>query len=59
MHRKRRFGGTGRAVVQVCPRCRAEVPALLRPRPDVVLCAGCWDLLLVIASGGADEVDAR
>jgi hypothetical protein len=46
-------------VVYVCPRCRAEVPALLRPRPDVVLCAGCWDLLLLIAAGGADEVDAR
>ena len=43
----------------LCPRCRHEVPSLLRPRPDVVLCAACWDLLLLIAAGGADEVDAR
>ena len=46
-------------VVYVCPRCRAEVPALLRPQQDIVLCAGCWDLLLLIAAGGADDVDAR
>lgn len=43
----------------VCPRCRAEVPALLRPRPDITLCAACWDLLLTIASGGYEEVDSR
>lgn len=43
----------------VCPRCRAEAPTLLRPRPDIVLCARCWDLLLLIAAGGADDVDAR
>jgi hypothetical protein len=43
----------------LCPRCRHEAPALLRPREDVVLCAACWDLLLLIAAGGADDVDAR
>jgi hypothetical protein len=32
---------------------------LLRPRHDVLLCASCWDLLLLIAAGGSDEVDAR
>jgi hypothetical protein len=45
--------------VPVCPRCRHDSPALLTPRHDVVLCPSCWDLLLVIAAGGADEVDAR
>jgi Zn-finger nucleic acid-binding protein len=45
--------------VHVCPRCRAEVHALLRPQLDIVICARCWDLLLMIAAGGADEVDAR
>ena len=43
----------------VCPRCRQQVPNLLRPRHDILLCAACWDLLLLIAAGGADEVDAR
>ena len=43
----------------VCPRCRAEVAALLRPQPDITICAACWDLLLLIAAGGSDEVDAR
>lgn len=45
--------------MSVCPRCRHEAAMLLRPRPDVVLCPGCWDLLLLIAAGDADEVDAR
>ncbi len=43
----------------LCPRCHRDVPGLLRPRYDVVLCAPCWDLLLLIAAGDADEVDAR
>ena len=43
----------------ICPRCRQQAPALLRPRNDVVLCPPCWDLLLLIAAGDADEVDAR
>ena len=43
----------------ICPRCRQESRTLLRPRPDIVLCPACWDLLLLIAAGGADEVDAR
>jgi hypothetical protein len=51
-------GGLG-AFVNVCPRCRQVSPTLLRPRPDVVLCPSCWDLLLLIAAGGADDVDAR
>ncbi len=43
----------------LCPRCHSESPSLLRPRPDIVLCPGCWDLLLLIAAGDADDVDAR
>ena len=43
----------------LCPRCHVDAPTLLRPQPDIVLCASCWDLLLLIAAGGADEVDAR
>lgn len=43
----------------ICPRCRQESPALLRPRFDVVLCPPCWDLLLLIAAGDTDDVDAR
>lgn len=42
-----------------CPRCRRDSATLLHPRPDVTLCPACWDLLLLIAAGGADEVDAR
>jgi len=45
--------------VPICPRCRQESPALLRPRFDVVLCPPCWDLLLLIAAGDTDDVDAR
>ena len=43
----------------VCPRCRVESPMLLRPQYGVLLCPPCWDLLLMIAAGGADEIDAR
>ncbi len=43
----------------ICPRCRKGVPSLLRPQPDILICTGCWDLLLAIAAGGADDVDAR
>ncbi|MDQ1712563.1 MAG: hypothetical protein QOE45_2013 [Frankiaceae bacterium] len=42
-----------------CPRCHREAHDLLRPRPDVALCAGCWDLLLLVAAGDSDDVDAR
>jgi DNA-directed RNA polymerase subunit RPC12/RpoP len=45
--------------VYICPRCRAQVPALLQPHRDVTLCAPCWDLILMIAAGDADDVDAR
>ena len=43
----------------ICPRCRQQAESLLRPRYDVTLCAACWDLLLALAAGEADEVDAR
>lgn len=43
----------------ICPRCRQASKTLLHPRPDIVLCPGCWDLLLLIAAGGAADVDAR
>jgi hypothetical protein len=48
-----------RLAVPYCPRCRHETPTLLRPRHDVVLCPPCWDLLLLLAAGDADDVDAR
>ena len=32
---------------------------LLRPRYDVTLCPPCWDLLLSIAAGDIEDVDAR
>jgi hypothetical protein len=43
--------------VAICPRCRRETAALLRPQPDILLCPDCWDLLLLLAAGGADDVD--
>jgi hypothetical protein len=45
--------------VPICPRCRQDTPTLLRPHFDVVLCPACWDLLLQIAAGDMDDVDAR
>jgi hypothetical protein len=45
--------------VYLCPRCRSETHSLLRPHADVVLCPPCWDLLLLIAAGDANDVDAR
>jgi hypothetical protein len=45
--------------VSLCPRCRQEVPALLRPRFDVTICASCWDLILAIAAGDTNDIDAR
>jgi hypothetical protein len=49
----------GAYVVPICPRCRQQAVTLLRPRHDVILCPPCWDLILLVAAGGADEVDAR
>lgn len=45
--------------MSVCPRCRQASKVLLHPRPDIVLCPACWDLLLTIAAGDASDVDAR
>ena len=46
-------------IVALCPRCRQDVPQLLRPRADITMCPACWDLLLAIAAGDVDDVDAR
>lgn len=43
----------------LCPRCHCETPTLLRPQADIVLCPPCWDLILTLAVGDVEEVDAR